>query len=83
MINGNLGSIGIVELSKPIWYRSTTLILVSLTVECTSALSNVSQREGTVVEADLSIKLKVYPYTQLAVIMYCIRYNNIMYLGVL
>ena len=62
-INGNLDSIGIIELPKSVRYCSTTLLLVSPTVECTSTLSNVSQREDTVVEVDLSIQLKVYPYT--------------------
>ena len=74
--NGNLDSTGVVEPPKPVWQCSATLLLVSSTVECTSALSNISQREGTVIEVDLSIQLKVYPCTQLAVIRYCIRYNN-------
>ena len=73
--NGNLDSTGVVVLPKPIWYCSTTLFLVSPTVECTSTLSNVSQREDTVIEVDLPIQLKVYPYTQLAVIRCRIRYN--------
>ena len=78
-INGNLDSTGVIELPKSVWQCSTTLLLVSPTVERTSALSNISQREDTVVEVGLSIKLKVYPYTQLAVIRYC----NVMYVGVL
>ena len=57
--NGNLDSIGVVELPKSVWLCSTTFLHISPTVECTSALSNVSQREGTVVEVDLSIDFKI------------------------
>ena len=57
--NGNLDSIGVVELPKPVCYCSTALLLVSPTVECTNALSNVSQREGTVIEVDLPIDFEI------------------------
>ena len=40
--NGNLDSIGIIELPKPVWYCSTALPLICFTVECTSTLSNVN-----------------------------------------
>ena len=79
---GTWDSIGIIELPESVWYCSTTLLLVSPTVECTSTLSNVSQREDTVIEVDLPIQLKVYPYTQLAVIRCRIRYN-VMHVDVL
>ena len=58
--NGNLDSIGIIELSESIWYRSTTLLLVSPTVECTSTLPNLGHRNSTVVVVNLSIELKIY-----------------------
>ena len=58
-INRDLYSTGIIELPKSVWYHSTTLLLVSPTVECTSTLSNVSQREGTVITVNLSIDFKV------------------------
>ena len=57
-INGNLGSIGVVKFPKPIWQCSTTLLLIRPTVECTSTLSNVSQREATIIDIDLSIEFK-------------------------
>jgi hypothetical protein len=38
---------------------ATTLLLVCPTVECTSTLSNINQREGTIIEVHLFIDFKV------------------------
>ena len=66
--NGNLDSIWIIELPVSVWYRSTTLLLVSPTVECTSALPNLRYGNSTVVVVGLSIELKVYSYNYIVLV---------------